>query len=79
MEAAGDRGVVGNQIYDTRLVAAMTVHAVGRILTFNAADFARYGIIVLHPSTVCYRRPALNYLCPRRIERDLHASVLILR
>jgi predicted nucleic acid-binding protein len=45
-------GVIGNQVYDARLVAAMRVHGVGRILTFNAADFARYGIDVLHPSAV---------------------------
>jgi predicted nucleic acid-binding protein len=45
-------GLIGNQVYDARLVAAMRVHGVGRILTFNAADFARYGIDVLHPSAV---------------------------
>jgi predicted nucleic acid-binding protein len=43
-------GVIGNQVYDARLVAAMTVHGVGRILTFNAGDFARYAIEVMHPS-----------------------------
>ena len=42
--------VIGNQVYDARLVAAMTVHGVGRILTFNAGDFARYGIEVIDPS-----------------------------
>jgi len=45
-------GVIGNQVYDARLVAAMTVHGVGRILTFNAGDFARYRIEVIHPSAV---------------------------
>lgn len=44
--------VIGNRVYDARLAAAMTVHGVGRILTFNAADFARYGIEVIHPSAV---------------------------
>lgn len=44
--------VVGSRVYDTRLVAAMTVHGIGRILTFNAEDFARYGIEVIHPSAV---------------------------
>jgi predicted nucleic acid-binding protein len=43
-------GVIGNQVYDARLVAAMMVHGIGRMLTFNTADFARYGIEVLHPS-----------------------------
>ena len=45
-------GVICSRVYDARLVAAMRVHGVGRILTFNAADFARYGIDVLHPSAV---------------------------
>ena len=45
-------GVVGNRVYDARLVAAMTVHGVGRILTFNTGDFTRYGIEVIHPSAV---------------------------
>ena len=44
--------VVGVKVHDTRLVAAMNVHGVGRILTFNVDDFARYGIEVLHPSSV---------------------------
>ena len=44
--------VIGNQVYDARLVAAMTAHGVGRILTFDAGDFARYGIEVIHPSAV---------------------------
>lgn len=45
-------GVIGNQVYDARLVAVMRVHGVGRFLTFNGADFARYGVDVLHPSAV---------------------------
>jgi predicted nucleic acid-binding protein len=45
-------GVVGNRLYDARLVAAMTVHGVGRILTFNHADFSRYPIEVVDPATV---------------------------
>jgi predicted nucleic acid-binding protein len=45
-------GVIGNQVYDARLVAAMMVHGVGRILTFNTGDFARYGIKVIYPSAV---------------------------
>ena len=45
-------GVIGNQVYDARLVAAMMVHGVGRILTFNTGDFTRYGIEIIHPSAV---------------------------
>jgi predicted nucleic acid-binding protein len=45
--------VLGAKVHDTRLVAAMNVHGVGRIiLTFNVDDFARYGIEVLHPSSI---------------------------
>lgn len=42
--------VSGVQVHDARLVAAMRVHAVKRILTFNEKDFARYpGIEAVHP------------------------------
>ena len=44
--------VQGSKVHDTRLVAAMNVHGVGRILTFNADDFRRYGIEVLDPSVI---------------------------
>jgi predicted nucleic acid-binding protein len=39
-------GVTGVQAHDARLVAAMKVHGVGRILTFNLQDFTRYKEIV---------------------------------
>lgn len=43
--------VSGKTTHDARLVAAMKVHGVTAILTFNAADFARYpGIDVVHPA-----------------------------
>src|SRR5216110_2145053 len=35
-------GVSGVQVHDARLAAAMRVHGVKRILTFNDRDFARY-------------------------------------
>lgn len=44
--------VVGVKVHDARLVAAMNVHGVSRLLTFNARDFGRYGIEVLHPLAV---------------------------
>jgi predicted nucleic acid-binding protein len=34
--------VFGTKVYDARLVAAMNLHRVSRILTFNAQDFTRY-------------------------------------
>ena len=39
--------VKGKNAHDARLVAAMSVHGVGGILTFNTADFTRYPDIVL--------------------------------
>lgn len=45
-------GVSGVKVHDTRLVAAMNVHGVRRLLTFNTGDFARYGIEVLQPAAV---------------------------
>jgi hypothetical protein len=45
--------VSGKQAYDARLVAAMQVHNVTSILTFNPSDFRRYtGIEVFEPATV---------------------------
>jgi hypothetical protein len=44
--------VLGTQVCDARLVAAMLVHGIGRILTFNVTDFSRYGVAVLHPAEV---------------------------
>lgn len=43
-------GVKGVQAHDARIVAAMNVYGVGRLLTFNGQDFKRYpGITVLTP------------------------------
>ncbi len=41
--------VVGSKVHDARLVAAMNVHGVRRVLTFNTEDFARYEVEALHP------------------------------
>ncbi len=44
--------VSGIQVHDARIVAAMAVHQVSTILTFDFKDFKRYGHIrVIHPST----------------------------
>lgn len=46
-------GVSGVQVHDARLVAAMQVYNISRILTFNPGDFTRYKQIqVLHPETL---------------------------
>jgi predicted nucleic acid-binding protein len=48
-----EHGVSGVQVHDARLTAAMRVHGVKRILTFNDRDFARYtDIEPIHPRTV---------------------------
>jgi predicted nucleic acid-binding protein len=44
--------VKGKSAHDARLVAAMNVHRISQILTFNGGDFTRYPVIVLVPSTV---------------------------
>jgi predicted nucleic acid-binding protein len=45
--------VVGKVAHDARLVAAMMVHGIDHILTFNHADFQRFAnIAVLTPSAV---------------------------
>ena len=52
-EIVADNKVQGVKVYDARLVAIMTVHAVESVLTFNTADFKRYtNITALHPSSV---------------------------
>lgn len=44
--------VKGRSAHDARLVAAMTVHGIGQLLTFNGPDFVRYpGISVLSPES----------------------------
>jgi predicted nucleic acid-binding protein len=45
--------VSGKNTHDARLVAAMKVHRIGSILTFNVSDFGRFsGITAVHPATV---------------------------
>jgi predicted nucleic acid-binding protein len=45
--------VAGKPAHDARLVAAMRVHGIASILTFDKSGFSRYaGIEVLHPAEV---------------------------
>ena len=45
--------VQGVKVYDARLVALMNIYAINNVLTFNDADFKRYGrITALHPSSL---------------------------
>jgi predicted nucleic acid-binding protein len=46
-------GVLGKNAHDTRLVAAMLVHGITHLLTFNTGDFTRHtGVTVLDPAAV---------------------------
>ncbi|MGO9255521.1 MAG: type II toxin-antitoxin system VapC family toxin [Bryobacteraceae bacterium] len=45
--------VSGRNVHDARLVAAMRLHGIDRILTFNVTDFARCPRIeAIHPQSV---------------------------
>ena len=45
--------VLGKQAHDARLVAAMNVHKLTHLLTFNTTDFKRFtGITVISPTDV---------------------------
>ena len=48
--------VTGRLAYDTKIVAAMVEHGIPTLLSFNDADFKRYGeIAVLNPFDVLGR------------------------
>ena len=48
-----DHDVQGVKVYDARLVAVMSVYAIDSVLTFNVADFKRYGNInTVQPATM---------------------------
>ena len=49
--------VMGKQVHDTRLVAAMKVHDLDALLTYNAGDFKRFDIRVLSPNTMNSETP----------------------
>ncbi|MEH1786151.1 MAG: PIN domain nuclease [Nostoc sp.] len=45
--------VMGKQVHDTRLVAAMITHQITHLLTFNIDDFKRFSaIVVVDPRSV---------------------------
>jgi len=48
--------VSGKPAHDARLVAAMQVHGISDILTFDRAGFSRYPIKVVHPAEVSPHR-----------------------
>jgi predicted nucleic acid-binding protein len=45
--------VLGKQVYDARLVAAMNVHRLTHVLTFNTADFKRFTTVTaVNPQSI---------------------------
>jgi|SRR5665213_1397469 len=50
--------VIGKNAHDAHLVAAMLVHGINQILTFNVSDFRRYqNIVVLDPRQIVASQP----------------------
>lgn len=50
--------VSGKPVYDARIIAAMNVHRITHILTFDTSGFARYpGITILDPLVVAESLP----------------------
>ena len=47
-----ERRVTGRRVFDARLVAVMLAHGIARLLTFNGADFAGLGVMVIDPHAV---------------------------
>lgn len=48
-----DNSVLGKQVHDARIVAAMNVHQITKLLTFNLKDFKRFGhITLIDPNTI---------------------------
>jgi predicted nucleic acid-binding protein len=48
-----DHRVQGVKVYDARLGAVMSVYLIDTILTFNIADFKRYGnVSAIHPASM---------------------------
>lgn len=46
-------GVSGRNAHDARIAAALNVHGITQLLTFNGGDFKRFqGITVIDPATV---------------------------
>jgi predicted nucleic acid-binding protein len=43
---------LGSKVHDAKLVATMKVHGIGRILTFDTEDLARYDIEAIHPASL---------------------------
>jgi len=50
--------IEGKQVHDTRIVAAMKVHGITHLLTYNKSDFGRFaGIVAVSPSELAPSLP----------------------
>jgi predicted nucleic acid-binding protein len=48
-----DNSVLGKQVHDARIIAAMNVHQITKLLTFNLKDFKRFThITLIDPNTI---------------------------
>jgi predicted nucleic acid-binding protein len=56
----GQRAVMGKNAHDARIVAAMAVHGISHLLTFNGRDFKRFQdiITVIEPTDILQRPSA---------------------
>src|SRR5207245_1860750 len=64
--------VRGVQVHDARLAAAMRVHDISHILTFNQPHFARYtSIKVVHPRDIRARRRSRRFKLRSHLQRRL--------
>jgi predicted nucleic acid-binding protein len=54
--------VIGRNAHDARIAAAMKVHGITHLLTFNGDDFKRFqGITVVAPDEVVNQQPQQSY------------------
>jgi predicted nucleic acid-binding protein len=51
-ELVEKHAVTGFRAHDVRLVAAMQSYGISRLLTFNAADFRGFAVVILDPAAV---------------------------
>lgn len=50
LELVATHEVSGKPSHDARLAAAMQVHGLDALLTFNGPDFKRFGVQIIHPA-----------------------------
>jgi predicted nucleic acid-binding protein len=57
-----NHAVIGKNAHDTRIVAAMNIHGITHLLTFNGDDFKRFqGITVVAPDEVVNQQPPQSH------------------